>query len=51
MVENKLYRTILTHAILILGIAVVIFPIYITLVAVDPSKKRHCDHRATVVWR
>jgi sn-glycerol 3-phosphate transport system permease protein len=33
MVENKPYRTILTHAILIMGIAVVIFPLYITLVA------------------
>jgi len=33
MVENKPYRTFLTHAILILGIAVVIFPLYITLVA------------------
>ncbi len=33
MVENKPYRTILTHAVLILGIAVVIFPIYIKLVA------------------
>ena len=33
MVENKPFRTFLTHAILILGIAVVIFPLYITLVA------------------
>ena len=39
MVENKPYRTILTHAILILGIAVVIFPIYITLVASTHQKK------------
>jgi len=33
MVENKPYRTLLTHATLILGIAVIIFPLYITLVA------------------
>ena len=39
MVENKPYRTILTHAILILGLAVFIFPIYITLVASTHAKK------------
>ena len=39
MVENKPYRTVLTHAILILGIAVVIFPIYITLVASTHERK------------
>ncbi len=33
MVENRPLRTILTHAILIIGIIVTIFPIYITLVA------------------
>jgi sn-glycerol 3-phosphate transport system permease protein len=39
MVENKPYRTVLTHAILILGIAVVVFPIYITLVASTHERK------------
>jgi len=39
MVENKPYRTFLTHATLILGIAVVIFPIYITLVASTHERK------------
>jgi len=39
MVENKPYRTVLTHAILIFGIAVVIFPIYITLVASTHERK------------
>ncbi len=33
MVENRPFRTILTHAILIMGIVVIIFPIYIALVA------------------
>ena len=39
MVENKPYRTILTHAILLMGVAVIIFPIYITLVASTHEKK------------
>ena len=39
MVENKPYRTFLTHAILILGIAIVIFPLYITLVASTHQKR------------
>lgn len=39
VVENKPYRTVLTHAILILGIAVIIFPIYITLVASTHERK------------
>jgi sn-glycerol 3-phosphate transport system permease protein len=39
MVENKPYRTVLTHGVLILGIAVVIFPIYITLVASTHERK------------
>ncbi|CAB1060551.1 Glycerol-3-phosphate ABC transporter, permease protein UgpE (TC 3.A.1.1.3) [Olavius sp. associated proteobacterium Delta 1] len=39
MVENNPYRTILTHTILIMGIAVIIFPIYITLVASTHEKK------------
>ena len=39
MVDNKPYRTILTHAILLMGVAVIIFPIYITLVASTHEKK------------
>ena len=39
MVENRPFRTILTHAILILGIFIIIFPIYITLVASTHQKK------------
>ncbi len=39
MVENKPYRTVLTHAILILGIAVIIFPLYITLVASTHARR------------
>ena len=39
MVENKPYRTFVTHAILILGIAIVIFPLYITLVASTHQKR------------
>jgi len=39
MVENKPHRTILTHGILILGIAVIIFPLYITLVASTHQKR------------
>jgi len=39
MVENKPYRTVLTHAILLMGFAVIIFPIYITLVASTHEKK------------
>ncbi len=39
MVENKPYRTILTHMILIMGIAVIIFPLYITLVASTHEKR------------
>ena len=39
MVENRPYRTILTHAILIMGIALIIFPIYIALVASTHHKK------------
>ena len=39
MVENRPYRTILTHAILIMGIALIIFPIYVALVASTHHKK------------
>lgn len=39
MVENRPCRTILTHAILIMGIALIIFPIYIALVASTHHKK------------
>jgi sn-glycerol 3-phosphate transport system permease protein len=39
MVENRPIRTILTHVILIMGIAIIIFPIYITLVASSHQKK------------
>ncbi len=39
MVENRPLRTILTHVILIMGIAIIIFPIYITLVASSHQKK------------
>jgi len=39
MVENRPFRTILTHAILIMGIFIIIFPIYITLVASTHKKK------------
>ena len=39
MVENRPVRTILTHAILIMGVALIIFPIYIALVASTHQKK------------
>ncbi len=39
MVENRPFRTILTHAILIMGIVVIIFPIYIALVASTHKRK------------
>jgi sn-glycerol 3-phosphate transport system permease protein len=39
MVENRPLRTILTHAILILGLVVIISPIYIALVASTHQKK------------
>ena len=39
MVEHRPLRTILTHAILIMGLVVIIFPIYITLVASTHQKK------------
>jgi sn-glycerol 3-phosphate transport system permease protein len=39
MVENRPIRTLLTHLILIMGIAIIIFPIYITLVASSHHKK------------
>jgi sn-glycerol 3-phosphate transport system permease protein len=39
MVEHRPCRTILTHAILIMGVALIIFPIYIALVASTHQKK------------
>lgn len=39
MVENRPIRTILTHAILIMGLFLIIFPIYIALVASTHQKK------------
>ena len=39
MVEHRPGRTILTHAILIMGVALIIFPIYIALVASTHHKK------------
>ena len=39
MVENRPVRTILTHAILIMGVALIIFPIYIALVASTHQKR------------
>lgn len=45
MVENSPFRTILTHAVLIIGIFIIIFPIYITLVA---STHRREDISTTV---
>ncbi len=39
MVEHRPGRTILTHAILIMGVALIIFPIYIALVASTHQKK------------
>jgi sn-glycerol 3-phosphate transport system permease protein len=39
MVEHRPCRTILTHAILIMGVALIIFPIYIALVASTHHKK------------
>ncbi len=39
MVEKRPFRTILTHSILVIGIIVIIFPIYIALVASTHKKK------------
>jgi len=39
MVEKRPLRTILTHSILVLGIIVIIFPIYITLVASSHERR------------
>jgi len=39
MVENRPLRTILTHAILVMGIIIIVFPIYITLVASSHERK------------
>ena len=39
MVEKRPFRTILTHSILVIGIIVIIFPIYITLVASSHKRK------------
>ena len=39
MVEKRPLRTILTHAILVMGIIVIIFPIYITLVASSHERR------------
>ena len=39
MVENRPLRTILTHAILVMGIIVIVFPIYITFVASTHERK------------
>ena len=39
MVENRPLRTILTHAVLVLGIIIIVFPIYITLVASSHERK------------
>jgi len=39
MVEHRPGRTILTHAILIMGVALIIFPIYIALVASTHQKR------------
>ena len=39
MVEKRPLRTILTHAILVIGIIVIIFPLYITLVASSHERR------------
>ena len=39
MVENRPLRTILTHAILVMGIIIIVFPIYITFVASTHERK------------
>jgi len=39
MVEKRPLRTILTHSILVIGVIVIIFPIYITLVASTHNRK------------
>lgn len=39
MVEKRPFRTILTHSILVIGIIIIIFPIYITMVASTHNRK------------
>jgi len=40
MVEKRPLRTILTHAILVIGIIIIVFPIYITFVASTHERKK-----------